>query len=196
MNWKALILFLSSYGILASPQIGKLAPDFKLMAEDHKSYQLSEFKGKVVVLEWLNHGCPFVRKHYGSGNMQKLQKSARGQGVVWLSVISSAEGKQGYVSVSQAKLDKKSKGSNAYKVLLDPSGKVGKSYGAVTTPHMYIIDSDGKLVYRGAIDSVSSADPEDISRSQNYVAKALKEVLAGKKVSLAKTKPYGCSVKY
>lgn len=191
-----LSLLLTSIGVQASPEIGQKAPDFQLQAEDGKYYKLSQFAGKTVVLEWLNHGCPFVRKHYDSGNMQSLQSKYTDKGVVWLSVVSSAEGKQGHVDMSGAFHEKQKYKSKATKILLDPKGETGQAYEAKTTPHMYIIDENGILQYAGAIDSIPSADQEDISKATNYVAQALDEVMAKQPVKIASTKAYGCSVKY
>lgn len=175
---------------------GEVAPNFKLPGIDGKEYQLSDFKEKTVVLEWYNRGCPFVRKHYDSKNMQNLQKKYVAKDVVWLTIVSSAEGKQGYADQKSGSADYKREGMSSSAFLLDPKGVVGKLYEAKTTPHMYIVDSKGTLIYEGAIDSTPSTDQGDIAISENYVDKALSEVISGKKVSLAKTKPYGCSVKY
>jgi hypothetical protein len=172
------------------------APEFTLTDIQGKSHALSSFKGKTVVLEWVNHGCPFVKKHYDSGNMQKLQKEATGSGVVWLSICSSAAGKQGHMTPEEWKKATAEKGTGETAVLLDADGKVGKLYAAKTTPHMYIIDAAGKLVYQGAIDSNSSANKDDIAGATNYVRAALAEIAAGKPVTTGTTKPYGCSVKY
>lgn len=172
------------------------APDFELTGADGKSYKLSDFKGRHVVLEWVNFGCPFVRKHYDSGNMQSLQKTYTDTGVVWLSIVSSAPGKQGYYEgeVLQAQLKKEGVAHTAY--LVDADGKVGKMYGARTTPHMYIINPEGQLVYAGGIDNIKSANVADIPKATNYVAEALNGCLAGEPVTQKTTSPYGCSVKY
>jgi len=177
---------------------GETAPDFTLkgLNPKMKDVKLSSFKGKTVVLEWLNHGCPFVRKHYDSGNMQSLQTKYTGQNVIWLSVISSAEGKQGYVDEKGALKDKMDNKSGATDILLDPTGKVGQLYGAKTTPHMFIIDKAGTLVYQGAIDDQPDTDKGSIPSAKNYVAMALDELAAGKKITSHTTKSYGCSVKY
>jgi peroxiredoxin len=177
---------------------GDVAPDFTLKGLNPKSkdVSLSTFKGKIVVLEWLNHGCPFVRKHYDSGNMQALQKKYTDQNVIWLSVISSAEGKQGYVDEKGALKEKVENKSSSTDVLLDPTGKVGQLYGAKTTPHMYIINKDGKLVYQGAIDDKADTDKQSIAMAKNYVSTALDELISGKKVTAHTTKSYGCGVKY
>ena len=199
MNLIAALMFLFSSLVnltLASVSPSDDAIDFSLKNEKGKLVKLSDYKGKVVVLEWLNHGCPFVKKHYGAKNMQKLQSKYTKKGIVWLSIISSAPGNQGYVDTDGASRDKKEKGSNATNILLDSKGEVGKKYGAKTTPHMYVIDKNFKIAYVGAIDSVPSADPADIGEADNYVSMALESILKGEKVKVAKTKPYGCSVKY
>jgi len=182
--------------LASEAKIGSPAPAFTLTDTHGKSHALADFKGKVVVLEWLNHDCPFVKKHYDSGNMPAVQSKYTAEGVVWLSVNSSAPGKQGNFPPEKAnELTRQKKGA-ATAVLLDPDGKVGKAYGAKTTPHMYVIDAQGVLRYAGAIDSVASTDPADIPKADNYVAAALDAVLAGKPVANASTQPYGCSVKY
>lgn len=176
--------------------VGKPSPNFTATDSDGKSHSLSDYKGKVVVLEWLNHGCPYVKKHYNSGNMQKLQKTYAEKGVVWLSIISSAPGKQGYSTPEEANETIKQKQAFPTALLIDPDGIVGKLYDAKTTPHMYIINSDGVLVYNGAIDDIRSANVDDIAKAKNYVQLALDEILAGKEVSTKTSRPYGCSVKY
>jgi len=180
----------------AAVEPGEEAPDFTLTDSKGTSHKLSDFRGKLVVLEWLNHDCPFVKKHYGSGNMQKLQKEYTAKGVVWLSIISSAPGKQGHRTGPQADADTKDKNANPTAVLLDPAGEVGQKYEAKTTPHMFVIDKEGKVIYAGAIDSIRSTDPADTARSENYVRQALDAALAGKAVPTPSTKPYGCGVKY
>ena len=181
---------------LAAPQVGQPAPEFTLTDSNGKSHKLSDFKGKLVVLEWLNHGCPFVVKHYGSGNMQKLQKEYTSQDVVWLSIVSSAPGKQGHMSAEETNKTKQEKGSAATAILLDEDGTVGRLYNAKVTPELYIVDREGTLIYTGAIDSVKSTDAADIEGAKNYVKQALDEALAGKPVSEPSTTAYGCSVKY
>ena len=188
------ILSLSTLAIEA--EIGKSAPDFTLPDSQGKSHSLSDYEGKIVVLEWLNHGCPFVQKHYDSGNMQKLQKTYTEKDVVWFSIISSAPGKQGYCTPEQANEITKEKDGAPTAVLLDPEGTVGKSYGAKTTPHMFIISKEGILVYNGAIDDIRSTNIDDVNKAQNYIQMALDEQLAGKDVSVKTSQPYGCSVKY
>jgi len=180
----------------ATVQVGKPAPDFTGTDSQGKSQRLSDYRGKVVVLEWTNHDCPFVGKHYGAGNMQAQQKEAAAKGVVWLSIVSSAPGKQGHVSAGEANRLTAERGASPTAVVLDPEGRIGQLYGAKTTPHMYVIDAQGKLVYAGGIDSIASSDATDIAPATQYVRAALAEVLAGKPVSVAVTQPYGCSVKY
>lgn len=183
-------------GVRAEVTTGAAAPDFTLTDSSGTSHNLSDFKGKVVVLEWVNHGCPFVVKHYSPGNMQGLQAESTGKGVVWLSICSSAEGKQGYYTAEGWQKLNAEKGGKATAILLDPEGTVGKLYGAKTTPHMYVINAEGTLVYQGAMDDKPSTDSDDIPGAKNYVKAALDEVLAGKPVTTGQTKPYGCSVKY
>jgi hypothetical protein len=191
-----LSLTLSLPAAFAEIQTGSRAPEFSLQDINGQSRSLSEFSGKYVVLEWINHSCPFVVKHYNSGNMQNLQKTYTDKGVVWLSINSSAAGKQGNMSPEDWKKTQAEKNSAATGTLLDPDGTVGKLYGAQTTPHMYIVNPEGNLIYQGAIDSVESTDAADIPKSQNYVQSALDEAMSGKTVSTPSTKAYGCSVKY
>jgi peroxiredoxin len=178
------------------PAIGSNAPDFSLPDATGKSVNLAEFKGKYVVLEWTNPGCPFVQKHYSSGNMQKLQSEFTKKGVVWLTVDSSAPGQQGSFNPTEAKAAKDDLYKDASDLLLDPDGTVGHLYGATNTPDMYIISPEGKLIYEGAIDSIASADKADLAKATNYVQASLDDALAGKPIEKAETKPYGCSVKY
>ncbi len=180
----------------AAAVVGQPAPEFTLTDSTGKPHSLSSFKGKFVVLEWNNFDCPFVVKHYGSGNMQKLQNTYTAKGVVWLTVNSSAAGKQGHLQPAEVagKLAERKAAPSAY--LLDADGKAGKAYGAKTTPHMYVIDPKGTLVYAGAIDDKPSTDIADVAGARNHVAAALDEALAGKPVSVASSTPYGCSVKY
>lgn len=195
MKILAAILFsLASFSSFAIPN--GAAPAFELKSASGKTVKLSDFKGKTIVLEWLNHGCPFVRKHYDTNNMQMLQKKYTDKGVVWLSIISSAEGKQGYVDEAGALKDKESNKAFSTEILLDPKGIVGKAYEAKTTPHMFIIDENQTIVYQGAIDNKPDTEKESIKGAQNYLAAGLDEVLSKKKVSIANTKSYGCSVKY
>ncbi|ACE84182.1 thioredoxin family protein [Cellvibrio japonicus] len=181
--------------VLAEAVPGKPAPDFSLEDANGKNHALADYKGKWVVLEWFNKDCPYVKKHYGSNNMQSLQ-AKYGEQVEWLTIISSAKGKQGYLEPAQAVKVKADHNMVSEALLLDPSGATGKAYGAKTTPHMYIINPDGQVVYAGAIDDNDSANPAVIPTSKNYVAAALDEALAGKPITTASTRPYGCSVKY
>ena len=181
---------------LAAAVVGQPAPEFTLTDSQGKTHSLAGLKGKTVVLEWWNFECPFVGKHYGSGNMQKLQKEWTGKGVVWLTVSSSAPGKQGYVDAAKANAVMKEKVAAPSAVLLDHDGKVGRAYGAKTTPHMFVIDGEGTVVYAGGIDDKPSTDLADIATAKNLVSAALAEVTAGKRVTLATSQPYGCSVKY
>jgi peroxiredoxin len=180
----------------AAAVVGQPAPAFSAADSHGQTRSLGEFKGKVVVLEWWNFECPFVGKHYGSGNMQKLQKEWTGKGVVWLAVSSSAPGKQGHVDGAKADAVMKEKGGAPTAVLLDHDGKVGKAYGARTTPHMFVIDAKGRLVYAGGIDDKPSTDQADVSTARNLVSAALAEVAAGQAVTTATSQPYGCGVKY
>ncbi len=180
----------------AAVKVGEAAPNFSLAGADGKTHSLADYKGKTVVLEWTNAECPFVKKHYSQGNMQGLQKTYTGKDVVWLSINSSAPGKQGSLDTASATALIKEKGAAATQLLLDGKGDVGRLYEAKTTPHMYIVDKSGKLAYAGGIDSEPSADPADIATATPYVKNALDELLAGKSVTTAVTKPYGCSIKY
>jgi len=193
----ALIAALTGIGAYAEDlAIGAPAPEFTLTDTKGVSHDLSDFKGKFVVLEWVNHGCPFVVKHYSGGNMQGLQKEFTDKGVVWLSVCSSAEGKQGYMSNDEWNAAIAEKGIASTATLIDEDGTVGKLYNAKVTPHMYIINPEGNLIYQGAIDDKKSTDAEDIATSENYVRSALNAALAGEPVATSVTQPYGCSVKY
>lgn len=180
----------------AAAVVGKPAPPIELRDTDGKTVRLDAFKGKFVVLEWVNFQCPFVGKHYGSGNMQKLQEKYTEEGVVWLSICSSAPRKQGYVTGPEAKKLLEEKGAMPSRFLLDPKGTVGKSYGAKTTPHMFVIDPKGVVVYNGAIDDKPSTKRADIATAKNYLAAALDASMSGKKIEIAASQPYGCSVKY
>ncbi len=185
-------------GIASAAQavIGESAPTFSLSDTEGQPRSLEGVKGSVVVLEWSNHECPFVRKHYGSGNMQRLQATYTERGVVWLTMVSSAPGKQGHVTAQEANAIRRQRGDHQTAMLLDSEGTVGQRYGAKTTPHMFVIDPAGTLVYAGAIDDAPSTDPADVVTAQNYVARALEDAMNGNPVSIAETKPYGCSVKY
>jgi peroxiredoxin len=194
---KAILLLLAvTTWAHAQAEIGKPAPAFTLPSCESKSVSLSDYKGKVVVLEWTNYGCPFVVKHYGSGNMQKLQADAAAKGVVWLSICSSAPNQQGHATPANALKACTEKNSAATAYLIDESGSTGRAYGAKRTPEMYVINADGILVYHGAIDDKKSVDPADIATAKNFVAAAIEEALAGKPVSTPETEAYGCSIKY
>lgn len=180
----------------AAVEIGHAAPEIEATDINGDAFKLSDHRGKIVVLEWTNKGCPFVHKHYDSGNMQKLQKEALGEGVEWVSIISSAEGKQGYVTPEEAKAWLAEQHSEPTTQILDPSGTIGNAYGAKTTPHMFVIDAEGKIAYMGAIDSDSSPRPESIEGATNYVTAAIDALKAGAQPEITSTAPYGCSVKY
>jgi hypothetical protein len=177
-------------------QIGQPAPEFTVKDSKGSSLSLSQYRGKTVVLEWTNAECPYTRKHYTSGNMQGIQALAQKDGVIWLTVISSAPGKQGYVNGPAADALTRSRGAAPTAVLLDPSGTVGRLYGAKTTPHMYVIDKNGALQYMGGIDSIATADVSDIAKAEPYLREAMLEVVQGRPVAHSVTKPYGCSIKY
>jgi len=199
MNRKFVILFiifLSSQVFAQQAKLNESAPDFKLTDSNGSEHSLSDFDGKIVVLEWINFDCPYVQKHYDSKNMQTLQEKYSKESVIWLTICSSNEGKQGNFSVEE--INKRSKNHDAKYVayLIDEDGKVGKMYGAKTTPHMYIIDKSGMLVYAGGIDDKATTDVDDIKDSKNYVSLALYDLLKGSKVSIQSSTPYGCSVKY
>jgi peroxiredoxin len=180
----------------AQPTLGRPAPDVRVQDFNGQMRSLSEFRGKTVVLEWTNDGCPYVGKHYNSGNMQRLQKEATAAGVEWLTIISSAPGFQGYLTAPQAKAWKAKVGAHSSDVLLDPDGKVGRAYEAKATPHMFVIDKAGNLVYMGGIDDRPYADPASLKGATNYVEAALTDLKAGRPVATPVTRPYGCSVKY
>ena len=182
--------------IEAAPKIGTPAPDFTAVDSRGVKHSLGDYRGKIVVLEWTNHQCPYVGKHYNTGNMQALQQYATDAGVTWLSVISSAPGTQGYVSGTEADALTAKRQATPTAILLDPEGVVGRLYDARTTPHMYIIDAAGTLVYMGGIDDKPSTQYADVKTATNYVRVALDEVRSAKAVSAPVTRPYGCSVKY
>jgi peroxiredoxin len=181
---------------LAEPKVGAPAPAFTAVDSNGKTVNLGDFKGKTVVLEWTNDGCPYVRKHYGSGNMQALQKKWTEQGIVWLSVISSPPGEQGFADAARANSLTSDRKASPSAVLLDPKQQVAKTFGALVTPHMYIIKPDGVLAYAGAIDDKPTARTADLKDAKNYVDNALSELKAGKPVSTTNTRAYGCTVKY
>ena len=180
----------------AAPEVGKTAPDFTGFDSNGAKVTLSALRGKLVVLEWTNDGCPFVGKHYGAGNMQKTQKAARAMGAVWLSIISSARGTQGHVDGAGANRLTETRAAAPSHVILDPKGVIGRRYEATNTPQMFVVGKTGTVLYMGAIDSIRSANPADIPRAKNYVTAAVGEVAAGRTVSEPVTRPYGCSVKY
>lgn len=191
------ILLLAAAQIaMSAAKIGQPAPDFSGTASDSKSYHLADYRGKFVVLEWHNNGCPYTRKHYNSGNMQNLQKQWTARGVVWFTVISSAPGKQGYVNANDENTYMSKMGAAPTAALLDPTGAIGHLYDAKTTPQMIVINPQGVIVYDGAIDNRPTSDLKDIQGATNYVTLALEQSLAGKNVDVAATRPYGCSVKY
>ena len=189
-------VFITGHKTFADVSSTKLAPEFTLTDTNGKAQSLSSFKGKYVVLEWTNPDCPFVKKHYDSGNMQQLQATYTAKDVIWLAINSSAAGKQGNYSSSEWNRIMKERKANVTAILLDPDGKVGKMYGAETTPHMFIVDPQGVLIYQGAIDNKPGTDIADISGATNYVRDTLEAVMAGKPVPRIWTKSYGCSVKY
>lgn len=180
----------------AAPTLGQPAPAFQAVDAAGRTRSLSEFRGKTVVLEWTNNGCPYVQKHYNSGNMQGLQRQAAKDGVVWLTVISSAPGMQGYLTGPQARQWKGEVKAASADVLLDPKGTVGRAYEAKSTPHIFIVDKAGRLAYMGGIDDRPYSDPESLKGATNYVEAALADIKAGRAVAQPATKPYGCSVKY
>ncbi|WPL15625.1 AhpC/TSA family protein [Thiorhodovibrio winogradskyi] len=192
----ALIALLFGMNLAAAPEVGALAPDFSVVDTKGEIWTLDHLKGQPAILEWTNHDCPYVRKHYDADNMQRLQRKAADQEVVWLSVISSAPGKQGHVTPKQADELTASRDAAPTAVLLDESGDMGRAYGASTTPHMFIIDAEGKLIYMGGIDDRASTDLADIEGATNYVDLVLAELAAKEPISVSVTRPYGCSVKY
>lgn len=199
MKNKFITLIVLLFGITLFAQQAKLnesAPNFTLKDSNGKEHSLSDFNGKIVVLEWINYDCPFVKKHYNSKNMQALQEKYTSKGVIWLAICSSAPGKQGNFSADE--INKRSKDHNAQftAYLVDENGKVGKMYGAKTTPHMFIINAEGKLVYAGGIDDKATTDVDDVKSAKNFVSAALDELLNGKQVTTQSSTPYGCSVKY
>lgn len=181
----------------AAPQVGDLAPDFSIADINGKTQSMSQYKGKLVVLEWNNFSCPFVKKHYGANNMQALQKKYTGKNVIWLTISSSGEGREGYLSNEETIKIAKEKDVSSSAFIRDVDGTIGKSFGAKTTPHMFVINGDGKIAYMGALDDNDSTDPEDIKTATNYVSRALDALMNKKAVpEPSATDPYGCSVKY
>jgi peroxiredoxin len=191
-----LALFAAPLPAAADAVVGKPAPDFSGTDSNGNMVKLGDYRGRTVVLEWTNHGCPYVGKHYGTGNMQALQRQAKEKGIVWLSVISSAPGRQGHVSPQKANELTVSRKAAPAAVILDPQGTIGRAYEATATPHMYVIDKDGVLQYKGAIDDKPTANHEDVKTATNYVRVALAAVAAGKAPDPRATRAYGCSVKY
>ncbi|MFT4114566.1 thioredoxin family protein [Silvibacterium sp.] len=188
----SLALTLSAYAV----RVGDQAPAFTAVDSQGKTHSLAEYRGKYVVLEWTNHGCPYTKKHYESGNMQALQKEWTAKGVVWLTILSSAQGNEGYLSPADENAYISKMHADPTAALIDPKGTIGHLYDAKTTPDMYVIDPQGKLIYSGAIDDHATTDASDIQGSKNYVSAALAESLAGQPVATGYTRPYGCSVKY
>lgn len=191
------VLAIASVSVaFAAPVVGEAAPALEATTSGGETISLADFVGKTVVLEWTNDGCPFVQKHYGSGNMQAMQAAVTRAGGIWISVISSAQGKQGYVDGTAADALNAERGASPTFVVLDPDGKVGRAYAARTTPHMFVIDGDGVLRYDGAIDNQPSASPAKVDEAIPYALNAFRALEAGEDVDPARTRPYGCSVKY
>jgi hypothetical protein len=184
------------FTIARAARVGEPAPAFTATDTNGQVHKLSDYHGKFVVLEWTNRGCPYTQKHYNSGNMQRLQHEWTSKGVIWLTIISSAPGKQGYMTASQENNYVKQENASPTAVLLDPMGAVGHLYDAKTTPHMFIINPQGMLVYNGAIDDRPTTDLADVNGAKNYVSLALEEAMSGKEVSIPTSRPYGCSVKF
>jgi glutathione peroxidase-family protein len=191
-----IIMFFSSLMYSQKAKLNEAAPGFTLKDSFEKEYSLSDFEGKIVVLEWINFECPFVKKHYNSNNMQNLQEKYTKDGIIWLAVCSSAKNKQGNFSNDEINRRSENLKTKYLAYLIDENGNVGKMYGAKTTPHMYIINKEGKLVYAGGIDDKPTTDIDDIGTAKNYVSSALDELLDSKNVSTQSSTPYGCSVKY
>jgi peroxiredoxin len=187
---------LAAFAAHAAPSVGQPAPDFTLADTNGKPVKLSDFRGRHVVLEWTNPGCPYVRKHYDSGNMPATQQEAAAKGVVWLSINSTEKSAYDYLEPGKLDAWQKQRKAQPTAMLMDEEGAAGKAYGARTTPHMYIVDPQGRLIYAGGIDSIPSSDPGDIKKAVNYVRQGLNEALSGKALSQATTRPYGCSIKY
>ena len=192
----SLAFVFTSTAVYAESVVDKPAPLFSGAAADGSTVNLADLRGKTVVLEWTNHECPFVVKHYESGNIPNLQKDAVAKGIVWLQVITSAQGKEGYVNGETAQKLNAHRGATPTNTVLDNDGSIGKLYGATNTPQFFIIDTQGVLVYKGGIDSIPSADQADIAKAENYISAALADLDAGRKIAKSNTKPYGCSVKY
>jgi peroxiredoxin len=192
----AAVIVLSAFAAHAAPAVGQPAPDFTLSDTSGKSVRLSDFKGKHVVLEWVNPGCPYVRKHYNSANMQSTQKETTAKGVVWLAINSTEAGSYEYLPPPQLARWMADQKAAATLTLVDQEGTAGRAFGARTTPHMYIVDPKGTLIYAGGIDSIASSRAEDVKTAVNYVKQGVTQALAGQPLSHATTRPYGCSVKY
>ncbi len=188
----AATVVLTAYAV----RVGDAAPNFTGTDTHGQIHKLSDYRGKFVVLEWTNNGCPYTEKHYDSGNMQALQKAWTAKGVVWLTILSSAPGQQGYMTASEENAYIAKVHADPTAALLDPNGAIGHEYEAKTTPHMFVINPEGKLIYAGAIDDHPTTDPSDIKSSRNYVSEALTDAMSGKQIATAYTRPYGCSVKY
>lgn len=199
MKAKLILIIFFAMNIFSLAKVGETAPNFSLINQDNKKISLEEFRGKKVVLEWTNHECPFVKRHYETGNMQKLQKELVDNDVIWLSIVSSAKGKQGYINQDQAKQLTLTRDASPNHVLLDEDGSVGKKFVAKTTPHMYVIDEDGMLKYQGAIDNLGTMGAlfsTDLSQGVNFVREAIQSLNAGLEIESSSTRPYGCSIKY
>lgn len=192
----AAVLIFAALPVQAAVEIGQPAPEIEAVDTNGNAFKLSDHKGKIVVLEWSNHHCPFVVKHYGSGNMQATQKTAMENGVEWITIVSSAPGRQGHIDAEEANAIVSEAGATITAKILDESGEIGKSYDARTTPHMFIINEEGNVAYAGAIDSKSSPNPATIEDATNYVTAAIENLKAGQPVEISQTSPYGCSVKY
>lgn len=192
----AAVLIFAALPVHAAVEIGQPAPEIEAVDTNGNPFKLSDHKGKIIVLEWSNHNCPFVVKHYGSGNMQAVQKTAMENGVEWITIVSSAPGRQGHVDAEEANAITAEAGASITAKILDESGEIGKRYDARTTPHMFVIGEDGNVAYAGAIDSKSSPNPKTIEGATNYVTAAIDNLKAGEPVEISQTKPYGCSVKY
>ncbi|KUJ81505.1 thioredoxin family protein [Microbulbifer flavimaris] len=196
-RWVASLLIAAPMVAFAAAVPGEKAPAFSEVDAAGKTHSLDDYAGKWLVIEWFNKDCPYVKKHYGSGNMQSLQEKYTGEGIEWLTVISSAKGKQGYLEPAEAMDVAKNHNLNASApFLLDADGSMGRAFGAKTTPHMFIINPEGKVVYAGAIDDNDSANPAVIPKSTNYVATALDASMSGEAIPVASSRAYGCSVKY
>jgi thioredoxin-related protein len=190
------VVLLVSTGLAFAAKVGTPAPDFTGTSSAAQDISLAQYQGKYVVLQWHNKDCPYVRAHYDSGNMQKLQGEWTGKGIIWLTIISSAAGKQGYVDAKGAEADVRTNGAAPTATILDPAGTIGRAYRAQTTPHMFVIDPQGTLIYDGAIDNRATTSKANIGGSINYVSLGLTEAMAGKPLSHPTSRPYGCTVKY